>query len=108
MRAGLPVIASDVGGIPECVEHGVTGYRVPRGDVGQLTHHVRLLLEDTSLRARIGAAGRERYEREFTLEQMLGRTLAMLVEVLEGRGKTGPAKALAGLRIGGAQTGVIR
>jgi glycosyltransferase involved in cell wall biosynthesis len=94
MRAGLPVIASDVGGIPECVEHGVTGYRVPRGSAEKMTQHVRMLILDPSSRARMGAAGRRAYEREFTLARMFRETMTVVCGVLEKRGKNEAAAVL--------------
>jgi glycosyltransferase involved in cell wall biosynthesis len=87
MRAGLPVVASDVGGVRESVEEGVTGFRVPRGDLDALTDRLSRLAGDPSLRAEMGARGRRRYEAEFTFERMLEETLAVYREVTgSGRG----------------------
>jgi glycosyltransferase involved in cell wall biosynthesis len=97
MRAGLPVIASDVGGIPECVEHGVTGFRVPRGSVEEMTRHIRMLLLAPAQRAALGAAGRTAYQQRFTLTRMLQETLVVLASVLERRNRPAQAKALADL-----------
>jgi glycosyltransferase involved in cell wall biosynthesis len=104
MRAGLPVIASDVGGISECVEQGVTGYRVPRGSVEEMTRHVRLLVRDPSQRVRMGAAGRGAYEREFTLARMFRETMSVLRGVLEKRGRNESAAVLAGVTVEQAKT----
>jgi glycosyltransferase involved in cell wall biosynthesis len=75
MRAGLPVVASDVGGVSEAVVDGDTGFLVPRGD--DLMFHRRMaeLVADPELRQRMGSAGRDRYQRIFTVEQMLRNTL---------------------------------
>ena len=82
MRAGLPVVASAVGGIGESVADGETGYLVPRGDVEQLRERIARLLADPALRTRMGACGRARYERDFTLEHSVDRTLAVYRDVL--------------------------
>jgi glycosyltransferase involved in cell wall biosynthesis len=60
MAAGLPVVASDVGGIPEVVRHGETGLLVPPGDVGALAAALDLLAGDPVLRARLAAGARAR------------------------------------------------
>jgi len=59
MAAGLPVIATRVGGVPEIVEDGVTGLLVPPGDTEALARAIALLTTDPSLRASMGQAGRE-------------------------------------------------
>lgn len=82
MRAGLPVIATDVGGTAESVAHGKTGYIVPPKDVGILTRHLRLLLENPGLRASLGAAGRSRFEERFTLSHMIENTFQVWESVL--------------------------
>ncbi len=74
MRAGLPVVASNVGGVREAVVDGETGFLVPSGDVVTLRDRLQRLLSDPELRARLGAAGRRRYERYFTLERMMQKT----------------------------------
>lgn len=84
MRAGLPVVASAVGGVCEALVDGKTGLVVPRGDVATLRARLALLLDNPSLRARMGAAGRRRYESRFTLGHMLKQTLAIYGE-LTGR-----------------------
>ena len=77
MRAGLPVIASNVGGISEAVTDGKTGFLVERGDVSAFRTRLHSLLADAALRRRMGAAGRQRYEHTFTLDHMLRKTLAV-------------------------------
>jgi glycosyltransferase involved in cell wall biosynthesis len=65
MGCETPVVASDAGGLPEVVEHGVTGLVVPRGDSAALAAAIGSLLEDPELRRRMGRAGRERALRLF-------------------------------------------
>jgi glycosyltransferase involved in cell wall biosynthesis len=76
MAAGLPVVASGVGGVPELVADGETGLLVPPGDAEALADALRNLLRDKALRARMGVAGRARVEREFTLARCVDGLLA--------------------------------
>ena len=91
MRAGLPVLATDVAGIGEAVSDGESGYLVPRGDVPLLQDRLARLLGDARLRLRQGQAARARYERHFTLDQFVSRTLAVYQDVLAER-KSGGAR----------------
>jgi glycosyltransferase involved in cell wall biosynthesis len=84
MRAGLPVIASEVGGVSEAVEHGVTGLLAAPGDAAGLTAAIGSLLENAALRERLGAAGRRAYESRFRLERMVDATAALYDRVLAG------------------------
>jgi glycosyltransferase involved in cell wall biosynthesis len=85
MRAGLPVVASAVGGIDESVRDGETGFVIPRGDVEGLRARIEQLLLDPELRTRLGENGRARYERFFTLAHAVEATLAVYRTVLEER-----------------------
>ncbi len=71
MRAGLPVIASDVGGISEEVEDHLSGLLVPNGDLDKAANAVRLLVDDVELRQQMGEAGRQIFERRFTRATMI-------------------------------------
>ena len=77
MRAGLPVVASNVGGVAEALIDGETGFLAECGDVDQFRDRLSGLLDDPLLRRRMGDAGRTRYQANFTLEQMLQKTLAV-------------------------------
>ena len=81
MSAGVPVIATDIAGNRDLVIDGTTGYLVPVGDRFEFTRRTHWLLEDASLRQRLGAAGRDRIAREFTIEQMVGRHADLYREV---------------------------
>lgn len=81
MRAGLPVIASAVGGIAESVRDGETGFTVVQGDVEGLRRRLKQLLSDPELRVRMGQAARRLYEQNFTLARTVDRTLAIYREV---------------------------
>lgn len=84
MVAGLPVVASRVGGVPELVEDGVTGFLVPPGNPEALAEALQRLFEDKELCRRMGEAGREKALRSFTLSRMLRETQAVYQEVLSG------------------------
>ena len=86
MRAGLPVVASDVVGIRESVREGETGYLVQRGSVDTLRDRIRRVLTDAELRMRFGRNGRTRFEQEFTLERSVAGTLAVYRDVLATAG----------------------
>lgn len=74
MAAGKPVVATDVGGNAESVEHGETGFIVPANDPNAMFSAVAGLLEDPVLARRMGELGRERVSREFTVEKMVAET----------------------------------
>jgi glycosyltransferase involved in cell wall biosynthesis len=67
MAAGLPVVASDVGGMGELVEDGATGILVPAGDVEALADALARIVGDAELRTALGDAGRRRAEQLFDL-----------------------------------------
>ncbi len=81
MRAGLPVIASAVGGVSESVIDGDTGYLVPQGSAEQLRDRIGQVVGDSALRARLGTRGRAYYEQHFTLESAVSKTLAVYDDV---------------------------
>ena len=90
MRAGLPVIASDVGGVGELVVDGVTGFLIPSGDKELFAQRLSELLDSPALREKMGLAGRKRYERFFTFERMFEKTLNVYKDVLSERKPTAP------------------
>lgn len=73
MGLGKPVIASDVGGIPDLIAEGETGLMVPPADAPALAGAIRSLLVDKRRSAEMGRAARRRFERYFTVEQMVAR-----------------------------------
>jgi glycosyltransferase involved in cell wall biosynthesis len=82
MRANLPVVASDVGGVAESVDDGKTGFLVPKGNRDVFADCLGRLLGDDQLRKRMGLEGRGLYEREFSFELMYQRTLEVYRGVL--------------------------
>lgn len=87
MRAGLPVVASDVGGVKEIVIEDRTGYVIPRGDVATLRQKLAYLIENESARTSMGILARQKYESELTFQHMYEQTLAVYEEVLANRAK---------------------
>ena len=73
MRAGLTVIASDVGGNNELVKDGVNGFLVERGNSEQLVERISFLLEHKEILRELGQKSREFYLKEFSAEQMMKR-----------------------------------
>lgn len=71
MAAGVPVVATEVGGTPELVRHGVEGLLVPPGRPEELADAVVSLLEDASAAARLREAARRRVEERFSLARMI-------------------------------------
>jgi glycosyltransferase involved in cell wall biosynthesis len=93
MRHGLPVLASDVGGIREAVESEVTGLLVPRGDVEGWRRALRRLVASPGTRRRWGDAGRRVFEARFSAPAMVERTWEVYVETSR---KVGPGYQAAG------------
>jgi len=83
MSMGLPVVATRTGGSPEQVVDGVTGLLVPPSDPTGMADAISRLLREPQLRAKMGAAGRERVEREFSIEATVA-SLQRLYDDLTG------------------------
>ena len=84
MTLGKSVMVTNVGGLPEVVDDGVTGLVVPSRDAEALADAVVSLLGDPELRARMCAAGRERFLERFTVELMTKAHLELYAELLGG------------------------
>lgn len=78
---GRPIVATTAGGIPEIIEHGVSGLLAPPGDSAALGLHIAALLDDTVLATRVATGARARAP-EFSVERMADRTLAVYERVL--------------------------
>ncbi len=83
MRAGLPVVATDVGGVGEAVQDSVTGLLVPPEDAPALAAAIDSTLTNAALRARLGAAGRLAYEHRFRLERTIEKTLEVYRAIMD-------------------------
>ena len=83
---GLPVVASDVAGVPELVENGVTGFLVQPNDVNCLAEHLQKLLLDSDIRQRMGRAGMEKMIREFSVDAMVTRMTKVYEDAFIAKG----------------------
>jgi glycosyltransferase involved in cell wall biosynthesis len=86
MRAGLPIIATNVDGTREVIENGVNGLLVPAADVKNLAHSIIRLMSDDVLRQRIGMEGRAEVLREYGYDRMCEEYRALFQRELEARG----------------------
>ena len=78
----LPIVATQVGGIPELGIDGETGVLVPADDADQLAAGLCKVLESPQLRKKMGCAGRQRIEETFTLERKLDETEKLYLGML--------------------------
>lgn len=91
MASGVPVLASDTGGVPELVEKGVTGMLVPRLDVDALAQAMRDLLSDMHRLRQMGQAARQRAERLLTWDRSAERLERVYLDLVS------PGNTLPGL-----------
>jgi glycosyltransferase involved in cell wall biosynthesis len=77
-----PVIAYNVGGVPEAMRDGITGYLVQKGDIATFAQRLQELLSDRETRTAMGRAGRKFVESKFTLTQLAQRHEAWYLEIL--------------------------
>ncbi len=82
MAAGLPVVATNVGGIPELVENGRTGWLVPPGNPQALAERVCTLLLNPEMRYVMGAAGRARARSCFSMDRMVASIARIYDDIL--------------------------
>lgn len=83
MACGTPVVASNVGGIPEVVRGKVNGLLVPPGEPEALASAIEVLLEDKSLRTQFGSEGRKWVVESFSSEAVAKRLLDLYAELLK-------------------------
>ena len=91
MRAGKPVVATDVGGVREQVLDGISGFLVAPNDYLALADRIGLLVRDRDALSRFGAAGRTAFEERFTMDGMVSAYSRILglngkVELLQRSG----------------------
>ncbi len=83
MAAGVPVVSTEVGGIPEVIEDGVNGYLVPAGSPESLAKRVDEILLDPARGAELAAKARETVRTRFTAERMVRETEKVYEEVMD-------------------------
>ena len=84
MAAELPVVATRVGGVPEVVEEGATGWLATAGNDLELADAVLRLAESIPLRKQMGTAGRQRAESMFSDVQWISSYARLYTEMLNG------------------------
>jgi glycosyltransferase involved in cell wall biosynthesis len=73
--AGLPIVATNVGGIPEIIEDNVTGLLVPSENPRALSDAIQKLISDPALREKLGSSLKSKVIRDFSLEKMVQETM---------------------------------
>jgi glycosyltransferase involved in cell wall biosynthesis len=81
---GNPVVASNIGGLPEVVEHGVTGFIVPPREPVKIADAIEKLILDSGLRTRMGSAGRRRVENLFNWNHNVSQMIEIYKSTLHG------------------------
>ena len=92
MAAGMPVVTTSVGGIPDLVEDGVDGYMVPPGDKDALARVLDRLLADPVLQKQVGTAARRKIEERFSAEVVVPQLEKIYAEL-----RVAPSSAAAGV-----------
>lgn len=85
MAAGVPVVSTQVAGIGELVENGISGFLVPPGDSSTLADRIEKLVSDGEYRAQLGAAGRAKIEKDFNIHHEVARLYQVMSTALQGK-----------------------
>lgn len=85
MATGRPVIATRMGGIPDTVHDGKTGFLIAPDDEAALTAAMKTLLADPALRRQMGVAGRAAVEQDFSAAVTVPRILAAMKDAVDQR-----------------------
>ena len=91
MAAGLPVVATGVGGLPEIVREGETGFLVAPRDPAALAERIGRLLADPALAREMGERGRRRQQEHFSREAMVAAVTGLYERLLTAKGVSVPA-----------------
>lgn len=85
MACGTPVVATSIGGVPELIDEGLTGYLVPRGDDAAMAERIQLLLDNPTLRKQMQKRASIAARQRFDLNRQVGDFLSWYQEILEHR-----------------------
>ena len=88
LASSLPVVATNVGGVPGVIQHGVTGLLVPPSNPDALASSCLSLIKDTSLRGKIAQAGYEHVQANYGMDGMVNRTVALYQSLLQKAGSS--------------------
>ncbi len=83
MYAMTPVVATDISGIPELVEHGREGFLTEPEDTKAISQAIDMLLEDKDLQIRMGKHGRKKIEEEFNIHAEVSKMINLWTDILE-------------------------
>ena len=97
MALGLPVVCGDGGGNRELVEDGITGFVIPPADPAPLVERLTYLHDHEEVRRAMGAAGRARISRDFSVDTMIRRMLDVYAEAIDAVQAGGSASVRVGL-----------
>jgi len=86
LACGTPVIATSVGGIPEQIDEGRTGFLVPLGDTVAMAARIGQVLDDDGLRRQMSEAAVDSVQRHFTVRRMVDDYIDWYAEILQARG----------------------
>ena len=89
MAAGIPIVATDVGGNHQAVTDGVTGYLVPSENPAALARAINQLLDDDTTRRRFSSEAQRRFAEQFTISRMVERYDEVYRQCLAGKHRTG-------------------
>lgn len=84
MRAGKPVVATNVGGIPEVITDGKTGLLSEPDNPGLLAENILKLYHETELRKRFGQNGRQEFERKFSIDKFYDAYINKYKQLVDG------------------------
>ena len=85
MGCGVPIVSFEVGGVPELIEHGKTGFLAPYKNIGELIHLTEQLVLDEAGRRRFGQAAIERLRERFTLDRMIDNHIRLYESLTQKR-----------------------
>lgn len=81
-----PVISTDAGGVSDCIENGVTGFVIKQKDLDNFCAKLHLLIQDKSLREKMGQAGREFATNKFSKQKEVAKTKELYFSLLQKKG----------------------